>query len=76
MKVARILSIVCTILLVGVLVYGVIMMVGDFMGVTTFNNQLLIVGIALVLLSDLVQRSKRLISIILLIAGIILIFIG
>lgn len=76
MKVARILSIVCTILLVGVLVYGVIMMVGDFMGMTTFNNQLLIVGIALVLLSDLVQRSKRLISIILLIAGIILIFIG
>lgn len=76
MKFAKILSIVCTVLLVGVLVYGVIMMIGDFMGITTFNNQLLVVGIALVLLSDLVQRSKKSLSIILLIAGIILIFIG
>ncbi|PTJ69939.1 hypothetical protein, partial [Staphylococcus kloosii] len=67
---------VCTVLLVGVLVYGVIMMIGDFMGITTFNNQLLVVGIALVLLSDLVQRSQKLLSIILLIAGIVLIFIG
>lgn len=76
MKFAKVLSIVCTVLLVGVLVYGVIMMIGDFMGLTTFNNQLLVVGIALVLLSDLVQRSKKSLSIILLIAGIILIFIG
>lgn len=76
MKFAKVLSIVCTVLLVGVLVYGVIMMIGDFMGITTFNNQLLVVGIALVLLSDLVQRSKKSLSIILLIAGIILIFIG
>ncbi|MBF7018716.1 hypothetical protein ISO99_02230 [Staphylococcus sp. 18_1_E_LY] len=76
MKFAKILSIVCTVLLVGVLVYGVIMMIGDFMGITTFNNQLLVVGIALVLLSDLVQKSKKSLSIILLIAGIILIFIG
>ncbi|MBF7024214.1 hypothetical protein [Staphylococcus kloosii] len=76
MKFAKVLSIVCTVLLVGVLVYGVIMMMGDFMGVTTFNNQLLVVGIALVLLSDLVQRSQKLLSIILLIAGIVLIFIG
>lgn len=76
MKFAKILSIVCTVLLVGVLVYGVIMMIGDFMGITTFNNQLLVVGIALVLLSDLVQRSKKSLSIILLITGIILIFIG
>jgi hypothetical protein len=75
MKFAKVLSIVCTVLLVGVLVYGVIMMIGDFMGVTTFNNQLLVVGIALVLLSDLVQRSQKLLSIILLIAGIVLIFI-
>ncbi|MDT3958924.1 hypothetical protein [Staphylococcus kloosii] len=76
MKFAKVLSIVCTVLLIGVLVYGVIMMIGDFMGVTTFNNQLLVVGIALVLLSDLVQRSQKLLSIILLIAGIIFIFIG
>ncbi|AVQ36222.1 hypothetical protein [Staphylococcus kloosii] len=76
MKFAKVLSIVCTVLLVGVLVYGVIMMIGDFMGITTFNNQLLVVGIALVLLSDLVQRSQKLLSIILLIAGIVLIFIG
>ncbi|KYH14524.1 hypothetical protein [Staphylococcus kloosii] len=76
MKFAKVLSIICTVLLVGVLVYGVIMMIGDFMGVTTFNNQLLVVGIALVLLSDLVQRSQKLLSIILLIAGIVLIFIG
>ena len=49
--------------------------------VTTGTNDLqktktLVVGIALVLLSDLVQRSKKSLSIILLIAGIILIFIG
>lgn len=52
------------------------MMIGDFMGVTTFNNQFLIIGIAIVLLSNLFQQSKPRVSIALLIIGIIFIFIG
>ena len=73
LKIARFISVVCTVLLIIVLIYGLI---GDFMGVTTFNNQFLIIGIAIVLLSNLFQQSKPRVSIALLIIGIILIFIG
>ncbi|RBA05203.1 hypothetical protein [Staphylococcus arlettae] len=76
MKIARLISVLCTVLLIIVLIYGLIMMIGDFMGVTTFNNQFLIIGIAIVLLSNLFQQSKPRVSIALLIIGIILIFIG
>ncbi|NKE84387.1 hypothetical protein HFD07_04375 [Staphylococcus arlettae] len=76
MKIARFISVLCTLLLIIVLIYGLIMMIGDFMGVTTFNNQFLIIGIAIVLLSNLFQQSKPRVSIALLIIGIILIFIG
>ncbi|BBK28239.1 hypothetical protein BU600_11720 [Staphylococcus arlettae] len=76
MKIARFISVLCTVLLIIVLIYGLIMMIGDFMGVTTFNNQFLIIGIAIVLLSNLFQQSKPRVSIALLIIGIILIFIG
>ncbi|PTH52004.1 hypothetical protein BU597_10830 [Staphylococcus arlettae] len=76
MKIARFISVLCTVLLIIVLIYGLIMMIGDFMEVTTFNNQFLIIGIAIVLLSNLFQQSKPRVSIALLIIGIILIFIG
>ncbi|MCD8863125.1 hypothetical protein [Staphylococcus arlettae] len=76
MKIARFISVLCTVLLIIVLIYGLIMMIGDFMGMTTFNNQFLIIGIAIVLLSNLFQQSKPRVSIALLIIGIILIFIG
>ncbi|WP_258521868.1 hypothetical protein [Staphylococcus arlettae] len=76
LKIARLISVLCTVLLIIVLIYGLIMMIGDFMGVTTFNNQFLIIGIAIVLLSNLFQQSKPRVSIALLIIGIILIFIG
>lgn len=76
LKIARFISVLCTLLLIIVLIYGLIMMIGDFMGVTTFNNQFLIIGIAIVLLSNLFQQSKPRVSIALLIIGIILIFIG
>ena len=76
LKIARFISVLCTVLLIIVLIYGLIMMIGDFMGVTTFNNQVLIIGIAIVLLSNLFQQSKPRVSIALLIIGIILIFIG
>ncbi|MFL0499788.1 hypothetical protein ACLIJY_02180 [Staphylococcus arlettae] len=76
LKIARFISVLCTVLLIIVLIYGLIMMIGDFMGVTTFNNQFLIIGIAIVLLSNLFQQSKPRVSIALLIIGIILIFIG
>lgn len=75
-KIARFISVLCTVLLIIVLIYGLIMMIGDFLGVTTFNNQFLIIGIAIVLLSNLFQRSKPRVSIALLIIGIVLIFIG
>lgn len=76
LKIARFISVLCTLLLIIVLIYGLIMMIGDFMGMTTFNNQFLIIGIAIVLLSNLFQQSKPRVSIALLIIGIILIFIG
>ncbi|WP_241958375.1 hypothetical protein [Staphylococcus arlettae] len=76
LKIARFISVLCTVLLIIVLIYGLIMMIGDFMEVTTFNNQFLIIGIAIVLLSNLFQQSKPRVSIALLIIGIILIFIG
>lgn len=76
LKIARFISVLCTVLLIIVLIYGLIMMIGDFMGVTTFNNQFLIIGIAIVLLSNLFQQSKPRVSIALLIIGIILILIG
>lgn len=76
LKIARFISVLCTVLLIIVLIYGLIMMIGDFMGMTTFNNQFLIIGIAIVLLSNLFQQSKPRVSIALLIIGIILIFIG
>ncbi|RIM60603.1 hypothetical protein BU598_07480, partial [Staphylococcus arlettae] len=66
MKIARFISVLCTVLLIIVLIYGLIMMIGDFMGVTTFNNQFLIIGIAIVLLSNLFQQSKPRVSIALL----------
>ena len=76
LKIARFISVLCTVLLIIVLIYGLIMMIGDFMGVTTFNNQFLIIGIAIVLLSNLFQQSKPRVSIASLVIGIILIFIG
>ncbi|WP_259337243.1 hypothetical protein, partial [Staphylococcus arlettae] len=66
LKIARFISVLCTVLLIIVLIYGLIMMIGDFMGVTTFNNQFLIIGIAIVLLSNLFQQSKPRVSIALL----------
>ncbi|MEP9851366.1 hypothetical protein ABDK10_01585 [Staphylococcus aureus] len=49
------------------------MMIADFMGMTTFNNQLLIVGLALVLLSGLIGKQKPGLSMLILFAGFIVV---
>ncbi|HLR18594.1 MAG TPA: hypothetical protein VK115_01595 [Staphylococcus sp.] len=56
-----------------IIIYGVIMMIADFMGMTTFNNQLLIVGLALVLLSGLIGKQKPGLSMLILFAGFIVV---
>ena len=52
MKLLNIFSLICSIFIGMIIIYGVVMMVGDALGITTFNNQLLIVGLSLVLLVD------------------------
>ena len=58
MKLLNIFSLICSIFIGMIIIYGVVMMVGDALGITTFNNQLLIVGLSLVLLSGLLGKSK------------------
>jgi len=73
MKLLNILSLICSIFITMIIIYGVIMMIADFMGMTTFNNQLLIVGLALVLLSGLIGKQKPGLSMLILFAGFIVV---
>ena len=73
MKLLNILSLVCSIFIALIIVYGVIMMVGDAMGIATFNGQLLIVGLSLVLLSGLVGKQKPRLSMLILFVGFIIV---
>lgn len=52
------------------------MMAGDLMGLTTFNNQLLIVGLAFVLLSGLFGKSKPRLSMLVLFIGFIIVMVN
>nr|WP_278250472.1 hypothetical protein [Staphylococcus nepalensis] len=72
----NVLSILCSLVIIIVIIYGVIMMIGDLMGITTFNNQLLIVGLAFVLLSGLFGKSRPRLSMLVLFIGFIIVVIN
>nr|WP_239441494.1 MULTISPECIES: hypothetical protein [unclassified Staphylococcus] len=71
-----ILSFLCSLAITIVVIYGVIMMAGDLMGLTTFNNQLLIVGLVFVLLSGLFGKSKPRLSMLVLFIGFIIVLVN
>lgn len=76
MKLLNIFSLICSIFIGMIIIYGVVMMVGDVLGITTFNNQLLIVGLSLVLLSGLLGKSKPRLSTFVLFIGFIIVIIN
>ena len=76
MKLLNIFSLICSIFIGMIIIYGVVMMVGDALGITTFNNQLLIVGLSLVLLSGLSGKSKPRLSTFVLFIGFIIVIIN
>lgn len=75
-KLLNVLSILCSLVIIIVIIYGVIMMIGDLTGITTFNNQLLIVGLAFVLLSGLFGKSRPRLSMLVLFIGFIIVVIN
>lgn len=75
-KLLNVLSILCSLVIIIVIIYGVIMMIGDLMGITTFNNQLLIVSLAFVLLSGLFGKSRPRLSMLVLFIGFIIVVIN
>lgn len=58
MKFLLLLRLIALIVIIGILVHGLIMMVGEIMGLTQYDNHLLIVGFALILLSELIKVNK------------------
>ncbi|WP_204171327.1 hypothetical protein [Staphylococcus sp. GDY8P69P] len=76
MRLLSILSFLCSLAITIVVIYGVIMMAGDLMGLTTFNNQLLIVGLVFVLLSGLFGKSKPRLSMLVLFIGFIIVLVN
>ena len=76
MKLLNIFSLICSIFIGMIIIYGVVMMVGDALGITTFNNQLLIVGLAFVLLSGLFGKSKPRLSMLVLFIGFIIVIVN
>ena len=75
-RLLSILSFLCSLAITIVVIYGVIMMAGDLMGLTTFNNQLLIVGLEFVLLSGLFGKSKPRLSMLVLFIGFIIVLVN
>ncbi len=75
-RLLSILSFLCSLAITIVVIYGVIMMAGDLMGLTTFNNQLLIVGLVFVLLSGLFGKSKPRLSMLVLFIGFIIVLVN
>lgn len=58
MKFLLLLRLIALIVIIGILVHGLIMMIGEIMGLTQYDNHLLIVGFALILLSELIKVNK------------------
>lgn len=58
MKILAYLRLIAMVLIIFWIVRGVIMMIGDFMGVVAYNQQLVIVGLATILLSEFYRGRK------------------
>lgn len=74
MKIAKMLRVIALTIIGYIIVDGVVMMIGDFMGVVEYNNQLLIVGLSVVLLSEFVKNTRLYFA--LLAIGLLLIILG
>lgn len=68
------LNIILNIIFTGILIYGVVMMIGDFLGYVEFDGQILIIGIAMIALSELIKHKTT--EMILLMLGTLLIIFG
>ena len=60
--------------MIGYIIYGVIMMIGQFMGLTEYEHKLAIVGLCVILLGDLTKND--LFNFITLAGGVYLVLIG
>ncbi|WP_418129093.1 hypothetical protein RAL98_03290 [Staphylococcus sp. HKU1] len=68
------LNIILNIIFIGILIYGVVMMIGDFLGYVEFDGQILIIGIAMIALSELIKHKTT--EMILLMLGTLLVIFG
>ncbi|WP_251521879.1 MULTISPECIES: hypothetical protein [Staphylococcus] len=68
------LNIILNIIFIGILIYGVIMMISDLLGYVEFDGQILIIGIAMIALSELIKHKTT--EMILLMLGTLLIIFG
>lgn len=58
MKFLQLLRAIALIVIAGVIVHGLIMMIGQLFGLTEFNDHSLVIGFALILLSELIKINK------------------
>lgn len=58
MKFLYLVRYIALIVIIGIIVHGLFMMAGQLMGLTHYDNHLLIVGLALILLSELIKVNK------------------
>lgn len=58
MKILYLIRYIALIVILGIIVHGLFMMAGQFMGLTYYDNHLLVVGLALILLSELIKVNK------------------
>ncbi len=72
--VMKALNIILNIIFIGILIYGVIMMISDLLGYVEFDGQILIIGIAMIALSELIKHKTT--EMILLMLGTLLIIFG
>ncbi|RIL72967.1 hypothetical protein BUY49_01500 [Staphylococcus devriesei] len=74
MKIINLLSYMALVFMIGYIIYGVIMMIGQLMGLTEYEHQLAIVGLCVILLGDLTKND--LFKFITLAGGVYLVLIG
>lgn len=57
-RMIQIFSFIATGIIILYIMYGVGMMIGNLLGIVRFNNQPLVIGFAMVLLSSLIKYQK------------------
>lgn len=58
MKLLYLIRYVALIVIIGTMIHGLIMMIGEVMGLTHYDDHLLVVGFGLTLLSELIKVNK------------------